>query len=208
MLDRTRRLWDLQNRHLGDRHRLFAAVARAIDASRVLYPGSFVDIAPSFVWPAVTYVDVDRRAKQFFDDVDGVHELLTEHGADPAARQVRFLQADYHLDLDLADGEFDLLISLYAGFISDPCTRFLRPGGHLLVNPSHGDVAMASIDPRYELQAVVRSRGGEYAVSARNLDAYLVQKTAQDLTPAWLRERGRGVAYTRSPFAYLFRRVE
>ena len=49
MLDRTRRLWELQNRQVGDRHRLFAAVARAVDVSTVLYPGSFVDLVASFV---------------------------------------------------------------------------------------------------------------------------------------------------------------
>lgn len=60
MLPATRKLWSEQDRHEGDRHRLFAAVADAVSARTVLYPGSFVDIAPSVVWPLVTYVDTDR----------------------------------------------------------------------------------------------------------------------------------------------------
>ena len=60
--ERTRQMWEKQDQHRGDRHRLFTAVAEALDAGRVLYPGSYVDIAPSFVWPSVTYVDIDRRA--------------------------------------------------------------------------------------------------------------------------------------------------
>ena len=127
--------------------------------------GSYVDLAPSFVWPLVTYVDIDRRAGQFFGDQIGVQELLVEHGVGPNSHSVRFISADYTDLLDLDEGEFDLLISLYAGFVSDACTCHLRVGGTLLVNPSHGDAAMASIDPRYRLHAVVTSRSGNYAVA-------------------------------------------
>lgn len=207
MLDRTRRLWERQDRPVGDRQRLYAAVAEFVDAAGVLYPGSYVDLAPSFVWPAVTYVDIDHRATQFFNDESGVQELLAQHGAGPETRQVRFIEADYAAGLDLDDGVFDLLISMYAGFVSESCTRYLRIGGALLVNPSHGDVAMASIDHRYRLTAVVTSRSGTYKVSSRNLDSYLLPRRDVDVTKASLHATGRGIAYTRSPFAYLFERV-
>ncbi len=76
MHERTRSLWAKQDQHQGDRWRLFRAVGDAVAATTVLYPGSYVDAAPSFVWPSVTYVDVDRRAKRFFDDQEGVQELV------------------------------------------------------------------------------------------------------------------------------------
>lgn len=207
MLERTRRLWELQDRNAGDRHRLFTAVAATVDATDVLYPGSFVDLAASFVWPSVTYVDLDRRARRFFADEPGVSELLARHGAEPADRSVRFIGADYRDPLDVEQGEFDLLISLYAGFVSEHCTHYLRRGGTLLVNPSHGDAAMASIDPRYRLRGVVVSRGGEYTVSSRDLDAHLVPRRDVEVTRESLHASGRGVAYTKSPFAYLFERL-
>ena len=207
MHERTRRLWDKQDHHHGDRHRLFTAVAATIEADTVLYPGSYVDLAPSLVWPSVTYVDIDRRAQQFFGDEAGVEQLLVEHDVESNAHTVRFIKADYFDPLDLDESGFDLLISLYAGFVSEACTRHLRVGGTLLANPSHGDAAMASIDPRYRLRAVVTSRSGSYAVDARNLDTYLVPKGATEVTSDSLHANGRGVAYTRSPFAYLFERV-
>lgn len=207
MLERTRRLWEKQDQHGGDRHRLFAAVADAVDAATVLYPGSFVDLAPSFVWPSVTYVDVDRRAAQFFGDEPGVEQLLVEHGVDPATRLVRFIGADYTDPLDLDDGEFDLLISLYAGFISEACTRVLRVGGTLLVNPSHGDAAMASIDERYRLTGVVTSHSDRYSVETGDLDTHLIPKRDVAVTKEHLHGTGRGISYTKSPFAYLFERV-
>lgn len=68
----TSRLWAEQNRHPGDRQGLFQAVGGFLGVATVLYPGSFVDIAASFVFDDVLYVDTDRRAKRFFDDVGGV----------------------------------------------------------------------------------------------------------------------------------------
>jgi hypothetical protein len=203
----TRKLWAKQDRHQGDRLRLFTAVAGAVDATRVLYPGSFVDIAPSFVFPSVTYVDVDRRADRFFADADGTDEIIAANVADDRPRSVTFLNRDYRDDLDLQEHSFDLLISLYAGFISEHCTRYLRVGGRLLANSSHGDAAMASVDPRYELIAVITSRDDRYRVDATDLDTYLIPKKSQAITAELLHELGRGIAYTRSPFAYLFRRV-
>jgi hypothetical protein len=119
-----------------------------------------------------------------------------------------FLHADYTEPLPLADGSFDVLVSLYAGFVSDHCTRYLRVGGHLLVNPSHGDAALASVDERYRLAGVVVSGSGDYRVRTEDLNGYLVPKDGSVPTRAEILERGRGIAYTKPAFAYLFERVE
>jgi hypothetical protein len=120
---------------------------------------------------------------------------------------VEFIAGDYRGPLGLADESFDLLVSLYAGFVSEHCTRYLRVGGHLLVNPSHGDAAMASIDQRYRLVAVVKSGGANaYRIDTEDLDTYFVPKKPQPITVERLHELGRGIGYTKSPFAYLFER--
>lgn len=206
MRDATRRLWKLQDRHPGDRLRLFAAVAEFTGDTPVLYPGSFVDVAPSFVFDNVTYVDSDRQAARFFTDAAGVDEIIDHHRLVPNAATWRFISADYRTELDVADRSVGLLVSLYAGFVSEHCTRYLRSEGWLLVNPSHGDVAMASITPDYSLAAVVDARSGRYTISERDLDGYLTPKRPTTITPELLHESGRAIAYTRSPFAYLFRR--
>ncbi len=202
----TRRLWSEQNRHEGDRLRLFRAVHKAVPGRTVLYPGSFVDIAASAVYPSVTYVDIDKRAPRFFADTGGITEIIAEMGGN-RDHVVEFIHADYRDDIDVETESFDLLLSLYAGFVSEHCTQYLKAGGTLLVGPSHGDAAMASIDPRYQLSGVVTSRSGNYKVSTDRLDTYLVPKRPIALTPALLHERGRGIAYTKSPFAYLFTKV-
>jgi hypothetical protein len=202
----TAELWAEQDRHPGDRHRLFSAVAEAVDAERVLYPGSWCDIAASFVWPSVTYVDNDRRAARFFDDADGVREIVAAAGG-PADAHIRFIPADYTQPLPLDHAHFDLLVSLYSGPLSGHCTPYLRLGGMLLANASHGDVALASIDPRYELAAVVLRRGGGYRVSPDDLGSHLVPKRPIEVTRELIERTGRGIAYTKFADAYLFRRT-
>lgn len=203
----TAELWAAQDRHEGDRLRLFRAVREVVGGESALYPGSFVDVAASFAWPSVTYVDIDRRAARFFADRAGVAEIVAAQEGSPPNPEIEFVAGDYTEDLALPDGAFDVLISLYTGFVSLHCTQHLRVGGHLLAHPSHGDVALAALDDRYRLAAVVASSSGGYSVSDRDLAAHLVPKKPELATAEAIRASGRGIAYTRPAFAYLFRRV-
>lgn len=205
MTDKTKALWEKQDAHKGDRWRLFQAVAAVFAAEKVLYAGSYVDIAPSFVFDDVTYADVDKRAAGFFADGDGVRQIVADHGGSADARIV-FLHGDYR-SLELKEQSFDLLISLYAGLISEACGHLLRIGGQLLANSSHGDAELAGLDPRFDLAAVVTSAGGSYRVSDTNLDSFMIPKKPQTVTAEGIKRSGRGIAYTKSPFAYLFRRI-
>lgn len=200
------------DRHTDDRLRLFRAIAEVIPPStRVLYPGSYVDIAPSIRFDHVTYVDTDNRAARFFGEIDAVAGLIaakrTSSGESAGSPNMAFLHSDYREPLPLEPGSVGLLISLYAGFISEHCTDYLASGGTLLVNASHGDAAMASLDPRYRLTGVVISRDDRYRVESEELDGYLVPKKPQVITAESLHESGRGVGCTRSPFAYLFTKL-
>lgn len=207
MAESTRELWRRQERHApGDRQRLFAAVADVVDVRTVLYPGSYVDLAPSFVFDDVTYVDVDRRARRFFDDEAGVAAILRDELGD-VQRTFRLVHADYTETFETPHDRVDLLVSLYAGFVSEHCAQHLRVGGALLVNSSHGDVAMASIDERFELTGVVSHRDGSYRVSTNDLDRCLVPKRPVEISRDLLHDLGRGIAYTTSPHSYLFTRV-
>ena len=146
-------------------------------------------------------------SRGFFSDRQGVEEIIGSHLGSPADPEFRFLHSDYKANLGLPEESFDLLVSLYAGFVSEHCTQLLRVGGVLLVNPSHGDAAMASIDSRYRLRAVVISRSGAYRIGTTGLDSYLIPKSSVTITAEFLHERARGIGYTKSPFAYLFERT-
>lgn len=199
----TRSLWELQNRHPGDRERLFTVVADHVGTGPVLYPGSFVDLGASFAFEDVTYVDTDKRATKFFADEEGVAEILGDH----AGNKINFISGDYTGDLGLEDESFNLLISLYAGIVSEPCGRYVEIGGWLLVNGSHGDATMSTLDERFELAAVVISRAGEYKIDSSNLERFLIPKKQAETTREEIHEKNRGLTYTASPFAYLFERM-
>lgn len=205
--DKTRDLWTNQNQHPGDRHHLFDTVAQCVSPAAVLYPGSFVDIAASFVFPNVVYVDSDRRAATFFSDITGVDELIQKYGRGSRTAQWDFQSADYTTDIGVEDESVDLLISLYAGFISKECTRYLKQGGHLLVNSSHGDAALASLDDRYRLAAAVGKHSNGYRTDATDLDTYLIPKTGHAPSRNAVLASGRGIAYTKPSAAYLFERI-
>lgn len=201
------------DRHTDDRVRLFRAIADAVSpTARVLYPGSYIDIAPSVWFDDVAYVDTDNRAARFFGQTEAVADLIAikrrSAGVSPGSPTARFLHLDYREPLPLETGSVDLLVSLYAGFVSEHCTDLLAPGGTLLVNPSHGDAAMASIDPRYQFSRVVIASGDDYRVDTEDLDTYLVPKQPQPITVDSLHQSGRGIGYTRSPFAYLFTKAK
>ena len=199
--------WATYRASIGDRTGLFAAVADAWKPVSALYPGSYLDLSPSTAIPAVTYVDTDRRAARFFADRELVAAELEGRTRAGAATDVRFLHSDYTTPLSLPEAGFDLLISLFAGLVWDACERYLKPEGLLLANTSHGDASVAALDPRLQLVAAVHHREERYRLDRDDLGDYLIPKKPAAADGELIRASGRGIAYTRSAFAYVFRRV-
>ena len=189
------------------RRSFFDALAHWRQPERVLYPGSFIHVTASLVFPSVVYVDNDRNAKRFFSNMDHVVSFVTQRNVYPEAPEMVFHGSSYEADIPEQDGSFDLLISLFAGFISKPCKRYLKLGGVLAANNSHGDAGLASIDPDYELIGVLQGRWDRLRVVEEDLDAYFKPKKETKVTEELLRELNRGIGYTKSAPAYLFMRV-
>ena len=186
---------------------LFQIISGKFDVQRVLYPGSFVHVTPSFVFPHVVYVDSDKQAKKFFND-PAVQRFINEQKGYPQEAQVTFHAADYRKGFDEQEEGFDLLISQYAGFVGQDCKHYLKRGGLLLANNSHGDAGVAALDEDYELIAVFLLRDGKYQISEVNLDAYFIPKAKISVTKKYLLELQKGIGYQKSASAYLFRKVK
>jgi hypothetical protein len=185
---------------------LFRLLKNQYDISNVVYPGSYIHISPSFIFPYVVYIDSDKNAKRFFKS-DSLNEIVKDRKEYPGDSTIVFHGMDYHEIIDEYQSKFDLLISQYAGFISDACKPYLRIGGYLLVNNSHGDAGMASIDPDYQLIAAVHRRGGKYRLSTTSLENYFIPKKDITVTRELMLERGKGIGYTRSATLYLFQKL-
>jgi hypothetical protein len=186
---------------------LWRKIAARYDIHSALYPGSFVDISPSFSIERVVYVDSYRKARPFFAD-PGVLAYIRARKEYPAEPSVTFHPSDYTSEFGEDPGSHDLLISQYAGFISTPCKVYLKVGGILVANDSHGDASMAHLDPDYRLIAVANRRGERFSISEKGLERYFVPKREVEITPELLRERGKGIAYTRRASNYIFRRTK
>ena len=187
---------------------LFQLLAERYAVQRVLYPGSFVHITPSFVYPDVVYVDTDRKAKKFFASPE-VRKYIEEHKRHPQPANFSFHPIDYRNGLEEIEMSFDLLISQYAGFIGQHCKHHLQAGGYLLANNSHGDAGVAALDPDYQLAAVAHRRNDKFRLSQSNLDVYFVPKSIKrELTKEYLMDLQKGVGYTKTASNYIFRKVQ
>lgn len=185
---------------------LFEIIADRFNVQRALYPGGFVHITPSFVFPVVVYVDNDKQAKQFFGKPE-IYRHIAERKSYPQEAQVSFHFADYRDGFDEPFETFDLLISQYAGFVGQHCRPYLKTGGFLVANNSHGDAGMAAIDDGYQLKAVFSVRNGNHRISETNLDEYLVPKSRVQITRDYLERVQKGIGYKKTAGVYLFQKI-
>lgn len=185
---------------------LFRLLKAEYGIASAIYPGSFIQVSPSFIFPTVAYIDSDKQAVRFFQS-GALAELVEARKEYPEAPEILFHGMDYSTLIEDYRARFDLLISQYAGFISGVCKPYVKPGGYLLVNNSHGDAGMAALDPDYALTAAVQRRGGEYQLSRDSLAEYFIPKKAVDVTRDLLLERGKGIGYTKTAALYLFQKV-
>lgn len=186
---------------------LFQLLKKKYGISNVVYPGSYVHISPSFVFPYVAYIDADKKAKKFFSDANIIGKYISKRKEYKAPPHFEFYAGDYRNTIDDLKGQFDLLISQYAGFISDCCKEYLRIGGYLLVNNSHGDAGLASMDKDYKLISTVHKSNGKYRLSTTNLDKYFIPKKDIVVTKGYLYKTGEGVGYSKVAPLYIFQRV-
>jgi hypothetical protein len=185
---------------------LFRLLRDQYDISSAVYPGSYIQISPSLIYPTVVYIDSDKNAIRFFKS-EALGELVEERKEYPEDPEIHFHGMDYRNLIDGYQARFDLLISQYAGFISGVCKPYLKQGGFLLVNNSHGDAGMASIDRDYQLIATLHRREGKYRLSTASLEDYFIPKKDIEVTRELLLERKKGIGYTKTATLYLFQKV-
>ena len=130
---------------VGDRSELFELLGKNFDIESALYPGSYIDITPSFFFHKTVYIDNFKKTEKFFAQRNLMNLILRDKKYD-GEPILKFYFRDYTKNFEELDKDFDLLISLYAGFVSKYCKKYLKKEGLLLVNNSHGDASMADLD--------------------------------------------------------------
>ena len=185
---------------------LFRELSKQFEIKKVFYPGSHVHIAPSLIFSNVTYADCFRNTYQFFKDSETIEFIKRnkEYSVEPI---IRFCQQDYNKPFKELNKEFDLVLSQYAGFVGQASKPYLKNGGLLVCNNSHGDASMASLDSDFEFIAVYRRKTDDkFSISHSNLQGYFKPKNGIEQTKKQLMESMKGTAYIKSPTGYIFRK--
>ena len=99
----------------------------------------------------------EMSAKVFFNDPI-VYDFISNKKFNKDKSIIDFHHLDYRENLGELRESFYLLISQYTGFISNYCKDYLKVGGILVANNSHGDTGMASIDTDYQFIGVLKKK--------------------------------------------------
>jgi hypothetical protein len=194
---------DKEDERLG----LFRLLNEKFSIESGLYPGSFVHITPSFVIPHMVYVDTDKRCESFFNSEE-TKRFIDANKEYAKATICSFHNADFSKDFQEEIGSFDLLISLYAGFVSKYCGKYLKKGGILLANNSHGDAPLVNMDERFDFVGVVKRSDDRFSYSEDALDSYFIPKGTKQFDTETIEKTMRGPVYSKTAYAYVFRKRE
>jgi hypothetical protein len=89
---------------------LFRLLKNDYSITSAVYPGSFVQVSPSFIFPRVVYIDSDKGAIRFFK-TDASMELIKARKEYPQEPEFAFHGIDYRELIEDYRSTFDLLIS-------------------------------------------------------------------------------------------------
>lgn len=186
-----------------ERRMLFEKIKEAYTPEKGVYPGSFVHITPSFYIREMTYIDSDKRISKFFSD-ENVLRYVEANKSYPESAVIHGLQADFSGDLPIQEHSFDIMFSFYAGFISRSCKNYLKNGGILVCNNSHGDASIARTDGDYTLAAVIKRNGENFSITDKELSSYCVKKDGSPIDTEKVLARMVGENFMRKAYAYVF----
>ncbi|OJF76816.1 MAG: hypothetical protein BKP49_04415 [Treponema sp. CETP13] len=185
-----------------ERKELFALIQQEYQSKKVLYPGSFTHIAPSFYFQEVVYLDTDKRCKSFFSNSETI-EFVKKNKKYTGIPSIQFHETDFTKEIDETPEYFDLLISQYSGFISKYCTKYLKKDGILLANDSHGDATYAYVSGDYELIAVITD---DMKIEYDNLDTYFLFSRKKEIDIEKVLTDMKGPKYKNIAYSYIFKK--
>lgn len=202
---------ELYNKHFVQSNRellqLFQLLKEKYSINSAVYPGSFVHITPAFVFPKTAFIDSDQRVEKFFCDEE-VLVMVEKKKLYKERTKIDTFQQNYEKLTPLLKNHYDLLISQYAGFVSQACKKYLKIGGILLVNNSHADAGFAHLDKDYAFIGVANHAKDKWRISEKDLNKYFIPKKGSHPTKKTLSETMKGVGYTKIASNYVFKRVK
>ena len=184
----------------GNRLDLYRLIANKYHIKSAIYPGSHIDIHPSFVIPSVVYIDNFKGTKMFFKEMDSIATYIDKRKEYQEDVNISFLGMDYEEDLGVEP--VDLIISQYAGFVGQKTKKYLKENGFLLCNDSHGDATLAYLDPMFELIGVINEKN---QIQTTELDVYFTFSRPRAIDVEKVIQLMKGPKYKYQAQNYIFR---
>lgn len=187
--------------NVGRRLNLYRVIFETFNVSSCIYPGSHIDIDPSLVIPKVTYVDNFKGTIRFFNNMATINEYLDAHKEYSEKCILNFIPDDYNTLFELES--VDLIISQFAGFVGQATKKYLKKGGILLCNDSHGDATLAFLDNELEFIATV-DYGNK--INYNNLDEFFTFKRPREIDETSVKSKMKGPKYKNMAPNYIFQK--
>jgi hypothetical protein len=187
---------------IGNRIDMYREVIKKYNIHSILYPGSHIDISPSFLVPSVIYVDSFIGTKRFFKSKDDIINFIEEKREYDKKVDLSFYGIDYNEHLDI--NKVDMIISQFAGFVGQVSKKYLKKNGILLCNDSHGDATLAYMDDDYEFIGVINHNN---LIEFDNLSKYFKFKRERDIDLKKVKETMKGPKYIKRAKSYIFQLV-
>lgn len=185
----------------------YRAIKKEFNIKTVLYPGSYVHITPSLIFPEVIYMDTDKKANSFFTNREDIWQYINHNKEYSDDHKFHFLHEDYRMANKLQQSSVDLIISEYAGFVSLYTKPFLKKKGILIAGDSHGDGTMANSDTDFKFLGVLEYNKGHYFYKNRDKGNYFTMNRNRDVDFDLIRKKMKGPKYSHNAAYYIFQKI-
>lgn len=189
-----------------DRAGLFELIKEGYGCKTVLYPASSIHITPSFYFQHVVYVDISEAARKFFTENQDILKLVNSNKKYKQPAYIQFINSDYTKELPLRENNYDLLLSIFGGGISEACIKYIKAGGIMVSNNHRNDALQALGDSSVKLEAIIRRRGKKYYIES-DTDEKLVKVLQNYSMPQKsMKNSSRGMVYVDKEYYFVFRK--
>ncbi|GIM29998.1 hypothetical protein CPJCM30710_26640 [Clostridium polyendosporum] len=190
-----------------DRSGLFEVVKNQYNCNTVIYPGCSIHITPCFYFQHVVFIDISKIAKEFFNHIQIILDFVNSVKKYKQSAYIQFLDNDYTKQLPIRENNYDLLIALYAGGITQSCKNYVKPGGFILTNNHHNDAAEVLKDSSIILDALIQRKGKKYEVD-KSINENLIEALKGHSTPTKnIRSSSKGIEYVDNECYYVFKKI-
>jgi hypothetical protein len=169
--------------------RVLKSLKNNYEIKRVMYPGSWIHLTPSLVFPYVVYVDNFAKMESMLSDPE-LLEYIGKYSEIYGELIIKVHQIDYRAEIPEEKTSFDLLISLSSGFVSQYCGLYLKKNGILFVNNEHHDATKAFEDKDF-LPIGAFTSNGKLIHQPKSIQEYFLTKKNEVITSEMVTENSK-----------------